>query len=67
VQAQEYAPSTLIYIVFIAMHKNVARAEKQGLQRPVSLQHGSFPPRTQFHTKSVDKIVSKRIDSMQEH
>jgi len=40
----------LIYIVFIAMHKNVALAEKRVFHGPIPRQNGSFPPPAQFHT-----------------
>ena len=60
-------PSALIYIVFMALLKNVAAAWNGGIYGMRCRRRGSFPPSAQFHTKNVDKIVSKRLDSMLVH
>ena len=43
-QACGSMPSPLIYIVYIALRKNVASMEKARFCRPIALQNGTFPP-----------------------
>jgi len=62
-QAQHQAPSTLIYIVFIASIKKQAEAEKGRYQPLPSQDEQRFPSQRQFRTKNVDKIVSKHLGS----
>lgn len=64
VQAQMSAPSALIYIVFIDLLKNMAGWTNSGFTGVKDGCNSRFPPSAQFHTKNVDKIVSKRLDSI---
>jgi hypothetical protein len=67
VQAQNWKPSTLIYIVFMSLIKIQAAARKAGFGGLKWVASCCFSRARQFRTKNVDKIVSKRLDSMQVH